>query len=113
AWNDAGTRVAVATRSGPLGSFGDLRLEIYDAGGSLLQSFPAPDSSYLRQGRWVGENLVVLVSESQGKRESTKLWLVRPGDGDAATLDLPGHAWMYGFLGPTRGGVLYLAITQQ
>jgi hypothetical protein len=109
-WNEDGSRVAVVTRSGPLGSLDDQRIEIYDAKGSAVRApIPVPEALHLVQTVWVAGDLVAVANRRSGKDEAAELLFLHVENGATTARPLPGSGWSHALLGPTTSGALYLA----
>lgn len=109
-WSSDGSRVAVLTSSGPLGSWADSRIEVYDSKGDPVGApIPVPEELYLAETIWAGSDLVAIASSRARKEDSTKLLFFHVPNGTLASRDLPGHGWDHWLLGPATDGALYLA----
>lgn len=109
AWSEDGSRVAVMTNSGPLGSAkAGMRLEFFDGrGGHAGRTLRFEDAYWTPWLRWAGDR-VVWVNPSL--KSASRIETYDPTTGERSGSDFDLSTWTFGLVGPTRDGKLYLAI---
>lgn len=107
AWSADGSRLAVISEAGPLGSHaaGHSRLEFYDARGNPTGTIPLPDL-WPHDMRWAGDALVLSYFRS---RQDTGLFVVSPEARELRQVDFRQEFLTWSLVGPTSSGELFVA----
>jgi len=116
-WSGDGSRMAVVTMSGPLGSSrSTIRIEFYDAQGRAAgRALRYDETTWTYRVRWAGDRLLLheaTVDTVKVEPETFRLRVYDPDTGESRSADAPGYLQMSGLVGPTTDGRIFAVILE-
>ena len=107
-WNRDGSRLAVLTHSGVLGSYrAESRVEFYDASGRPAgRVLELGEVGWTRNLHWAGDRLVLILPGWEGK---DRILVYSPDTGEWKQTEFTLNGWRWSVVGPTLDGRLFLA----
>lgn len=116
-WSEDGSRMAVVTMSGPMGSTSPaMRIEFYDAQGrSAGRTLRYDENTGMWRMRWAGDRLLLYEATADLDAEAFKSFRLRvydPATGASESGDAPEYLRMAGLVGPTTDGRMFAVIRE-
>ena len=116
-WSGDGSRMAVVTMSGPLGSSrSTIRIEFYDAQGRTAgRTLRYDENTWTYRVRWAGDRLLLHEATVDTVRREPKAYQLRvydPDTGESRSADAPGYMQMSGLVGPIADGRIFAVIRE-